>query len=434
MAYGGGKFVTQNKRLMGSYIRFVSKSHANVALSDRGVAALPLSLDWGVDGVLTVTNEDFLYNSQKIFGYDYAHEKLMGLRDVFKNAQKLYIYKLNSDGVKAANEFAEAKCSGIRGNDLKIVITKNVDDSAKFDVKTYLNTSVIDTQTVAAASELIENDFVKFKADATLAETASTPLTGGTNGETVTVGAWQKALETLEKYSFNIFGAVSNDESVKSLVASWTKRLRDEVGLYFQSVIYRHEGDHEGIINVDTAAIDAPEESAVYWTVGAEAGCKVNGSVSNKIYDGEFKLDTNYTQAQLIEAIDQGKFVFHLVGDDVRVLTDINSFVTTTDEKGDDFKSNQNIRINDEIALQQATIFNTKYLGVVPNNASGRVSLWNDYVNVMKELIAIGAVDESFNPEDLTVAQGETKKSVVVNNAYMPINAMEIMYATNVIA
>ena len=82
MALGGGIFVAQNKKLPGSYINFVSLAMATSNVSDRGVAAFGLALDWGVDGeVFTVTKADFEKNSLKLFGYEYGHNKVKGLRE-----------------------------------------------------------------------------------------------------------------------------------------------------------------------------------------------------------------------------------------------------------------------------------------------------------------------------------------------------------------
>ena len=47
MTLGGGTFTTQNKVLPGAYINFVSAALASSALSDRGIATIPLELDWG---------------------------------------------------------------------------------------------------------------------------------------------------------------------------------------------------------------------------------------------------------------------------------------------------------------------------------------------------------------------------------------------------
>ena len=128
MALGGGTYTAQNKILPGSYINFVSAANATATLSDRGIATLGLELDWGVEGeVFEVTSGDFQKNSMKIFGYGYDHASLKGLRDLFQNITTLYAYRLNGNGAKAANTYATAKYSGVRGNALRIVIEKNVD-------------------------------------------------------------------------------------------------------------------------------------------------------------------------------------------------------------------------------------------------------------------------------------------------------------------
>lgn len=433
MALGGGIFVTQGtKTLPGAYINFVSAARASAILSDRGLAAMPLMLDWGVDGeVFTVTNEDFFKNTKKIFGYDYAHEKMKGMRDLFKKCKTLYAYKLTSGGAKATNEFAEAKYTGIRGNALKIVVTEV---ESKFEVKTYLDTGLIDVQTVATAAELVDNDFVVFKKEAVLTETAGTPLTSGENG-TVDASSWQDALDALEAYSFNVFGAVTTDDTIKELVVGWTKQLRDEQGIKFQVVVHQLDADDKAVISVENGLKGVAEESAelVYWVTGAEASCEVNASLTNSVYDGEYEVDVKYTQAQLTQAIKDGKFMFHKVGDDVRVLTDINTKVTVTVDEGEIFKKNQCIRVVDQIANDIAVLFNTKYLGIIPNDAQGRISLWNDIVKHHDQLNQIRAI-EGYVPEDTSVMQGDTKDSVVVSDAVTVTNAMEKLFMTCVVA
>ena len=165
MALGGGTFTSQNKELPGAYINFVSAASASAALSDRGIATMPLELDWGIEGeVFEVTNEDFQKNSLKLFGYAFDSPKMLGLNDLFMGAKTLYAYRLNGGGDKAANTYATAKYCGVRGNDLKIVIQKNADDASKYDVTTYFGTVKVDTQTVAKAADLVANDYVTFKA------------------------------------------------------------------------------------------------------------------------------------------------------------------------------------------------------------------------------------------------------------------------------
>ena len=435
MALGGGSFTTQNKELPGAYINFVSAASASAALSDRGIATMPLELDWGKEGeVFEVTSGDFQKNSLKIFGYAYDSPKMKGLRDLFIGAKTLYAYRLNGGGTKAANTFATALYGGTRGNDLKIVIQANADDSKKFDVITYLGTVKVDSQTVTKASELVANEYVTFKTDATLAVTASTPLSGGTNG-TVDGTAHQTYLDKIESYTYNAMGAVVTDETTKKLYVAFNKRLRDEMGIKFQLILYTIAADFMGTISVKNKVTDDgwSEASLVYWVTGIQAGCAVNKSCQNKKYDGEFTVDTDYTQTELKQATKNGEFVLHKVNADVRVLEDINTMVTTSDTCGDVFKDNQTIRVIDQLGNDDAVLFNTKYLGVVPNNASGRTSLWSDLVKIRSQLQDLGAI-ENFNDSDVTVAQGDSKKAVVVTSAITVVNAMGKLYMTVTVA
>lgn len=433
MALGGGTFIAQNKVLPGSYINFISVASASATLSDRGIVTMPLELNWGVsDEIFEVTQADFLKNSMKYFGYAYDADEMKGLRDLFLYAQTLYTYRLNGGGDKATCTFATAKYAGTRGNDLKIVIQANVDDSKTFDCYTYLGTELVDEQTgVASASGLVDNDYVTFKTDATLVVTASTPLTGGTNA-TVSGTSYQNYLDKIEGYTFNTMGVVTTEDTIKALFATFVKRLRDEVGAKFQLVLHKYTTpDYMGVISLDNDVEDSGWSiaSGVYWLTGAQGACAVNKSLQNKKYDGEFTFNVDYTQSELIAAIQAGKFVFHNVNGDARVLEDINTMVTTTDTCGDIFKDNQTVRVCDQIANDIAVLFNTKYLGVVPNDEAGRISLWSDIVKHHKELMDIRAI-EDFEESDVTVEAGATKKAVVVTDAIIVVNAMGKLYMT----
>lgn len=431
MGLGGGTWLTQNKILPGTYINFISVARASATLSDRGIATIPHTFDWGVQGeVVEVSTGDFQKNSLKLFGYDYTAPELKGLRDLFRNIRIAYLYRLGTGGTKAANDYATAKYAGTRGNALKIVIAVNVDNPDLFDVSVYFDGTLVDTQTAETAADLLNNDFVDWISTAELAATAGTPLTGGT-AATLTNGDYQTYLDLIEGYGFNAIGCPSNDTAVKGLFTAFTKRLRDEQGIKFQCVEFNPStnSDYEGVIDVlnATTDTDANPQDAVYWVTGVAAGTAVNKSATNKVYDGEYTLNVKYTQSQLEAAIKGGKFAFHRVGDTVRVLEDIDSLVNVTLEKGDDFKSNQTIRVIDQIGNDIAVLFNTRYLGVVPNDDAGRVSLWADIVEHHRQLEKVRAI-ENFSEDDVTVAQGDTKKAVLVSDEVSVVNAMSKLY------
>lgn len=423
---GGGTFTSQNKKIPGAYINFVSAARADSALSERGIVAIGMSLNWGNDtGVFLVTKDDFIKKTVQIFGYDYSSDELKQLRELFKHATKAYLYRLNA-GVKATCDYATAKYSGTRGNDLKIVISENADDSSKWDVSTYLGTALVDEQTkVVDATALKENDFVTFKTDATLTATVGTVLAGGTNG-TVTGTQHQAFLSAVESSSFNILASDTSDAPTKALYAAFTKRMREELGVKFQTVLFGSASDYEGVINVKNSVELIP------WVAGAEAGCEVNKSLTNMIYDGEYEITTSYTQSQLEDAITAGELAFHKVGDGYRVLVDINSLVTISSDKGIEFKNNQTIRVLDQIGNDTAALFNEKYNGKIPNDASGRISLWNDLVSYYKELEGLRAI-ENFDAADIEVLKGTGKTDVVANSYVTPTNCMDKLYMTIIV-
>lgn len=437
MALGGGNFITQNKAFPGTYINFVSAARASSLVSDRGVVALALELDWGIDGdVFAVTADEFRTDSLKLFGYSFDHAKMTGLRDLFKNCKLGYFYKLMNTGVAASNTFGTAACKGVRGNDLKTVISTNVNDGTKKDVQTYLGTVLVDTQTVLPNTDnLVDTEYVIWKSNVVIVDAAGTAMTLGSNGVDVTGTEYAAFLAKIESYSFNVLGCLSVTESIVALIVAFAKRMRDENGVKFQAVVYHAAADYEGVISVENTVTDigAIASALVYWVTGAASGCAVNKSNTNKVYDGEYSPVTDYTQSALAIAIAAGKFMFHKVGLSVRVLTDINTLVTFTVEKSSDFCGNQTIRVLDQIANDIGAIFNTKYLGNVANTASGRISLWNDIVSHHKQLETIGAI-ENFDTATVIVSAGIDKKSVVVSDVVIPTNSMEKLYMTIVVA
>lgn len=431
---GGGTFTEQNEILPGSYINIISAARAAES-SERGTVTMPFILDWGQPGkVFKVTVEDFGKRSMELFGYSQDHKKLQSMREVFKNANILYAYRLINNGVAATSKMAVARYPGIRGNDIRIAIAANIDDADKKDVITYLGDIKVDKQTVAAAADLKDNNFIVFNKDETLENTPNEKLEGGTNGDAITGTEYQGYLDAMESYSFTTMGTTATDEAVKALFASYTKRMSEEVGAKFQCVLFRYPADYEGVISLQNKVLDiGMEESALIpWLLGAEGGCALNRSVTNKTYNGEYSVDTALTQKELEESLAEGRLVFHSVGNETRVLKDVNTLVTYTETKNAGFSSNETIRVMYQIASDIAYLFNSKYLGKIPNDDSGRLSLWNSIVNYHQKLERMQAIMD-FNANDVTVGPGEKINSVVVTDYITIMKTMEQLYMTVVV-
>lgn len=430
MALGGGNFTNYNKIMPGAYINFVSSANVSGNVGDRGICAVALELTWGKEEeMVAVTAEDFAKNSLNLFGYTATSSSMSALRDLFMNASLVYVYRLGC-GVKATNSYGEAMCSGSSGNDIKVRVSENIDDSSYFDVTTYFKGIKRDVQKVKSGEELKDNNFVRWKKGVTLTAGETVGMTGGSN-PTVKGEDYQKFLDAAEGVKFNTLAVATTDANVNNLVAAFTKRMREERGIKFQSVLYKCEADDIGVINVDTEAVSSgfSPASLVWFVAGATAGCEINKSLTNRVYKGSFLPKKNYTQQELEDGIKSGKFMFHVVDDEVRVLLDINSLVNTTAEIGNVFKDNQTVRIVDQIAYDDAMLFTKKYLGVVPNDEAGRLSLWNDIVEHRKSLQRMRAI-ENFKDEDVVVERGNSKTSVVITNKICPVNSMAQLYIT----
>lgn len=430
MALGGGTFTSMNKVLPGSYINVISKLTANATLSDRGVVALPIGLNYAPDNVFTVTSAELETNCRAVFGCEYASDELRPIREVFKNAHTVHLYNVRDNGSRASNTYASAKYRGSNGNNLKIRIDAVVDDANKFDVVTLFGNNVVDSQRITktesttADNGLKDNDYVTFnKTKPITAAVAATSLTGGSAG-TGGASSHETALNKLEAYAFNVLVCTAGDGTLKGLYANYTKRNREEVGKKFQTVMYNYDSaDYEGVINVKNSA------DAIYWTAGALAGCQINRSLTNAKYDGEYEISTDYTQDELVEAINDGFFVFHNVNDEVRVLLDRNSLVTYTEDKSELFNDNQVIRVADQIANDIAVIFNTKYIGAVQNNATGRALFKADIIQHHNQLQDMNAI-EDFTADSVTIEAGTEKGAVVVTDAITVVGTMTKLYMT----
>ena len=420
----GGTFLTYNKVLPGAYINFISKARALGTIADRGVMAIALKNNWGEENkVITITNEDFQKNSLQILGYEYIDEKMKPFREAFKNAKEIKYCRLGT-GEKAKASIGTlkvtAKYSGTRGNNIKIKIVSNVDEE-NFTVYTYLDNILVDEVIATNVEELSENKFVVFSGTGKLQANAGTLLSTGTDGN-VTNSDYSKFLSLIEAENFNVLVYDGDDEQTKGLFESFTKRLRNDEGVKICTVLHNYKkADFEGVVSVKN------DKNLVYWVGGALAGANINESLTNKIYDGEYSFNAKYSNNDLKEAIEKGEFVFYYDAGDIRVLKDINTFVSFDTDKNSDFSNNQIIRVIDSIGNDVARIFNDYYLGKMQNDSLGRDIFKSELINYFNQLQAIRAID-NFSADNISIRKGDEKGDVVVDLIVEPVASMDKLY------
>ena len=428
--FGGGEFIAQNKVLRGAYIKFVSSRRAAGIFSERGRAAIGLALSWGGEELLELEKEGFEKNAQALFGYSHLDPELRPIRELFLGAKTLLLMRLNKNGAKASKTEAgltvTAKHFGSRGNDLAVSILKLPEE--RFQIITRLSGEAVDVQTVKSTSEVKDNAFVSFSfSGQTPTAVAAIPLAGGSNG-TVTGQAHTEFLAKLEGQDFQVLAYDGNDSTVKELYVSYTKRMRQEAGVKFQTVLFQKAADFEGVINLTTPAKEWAE-GLIYFTAGILAGAPVNRSVTGQEYTGEYEVEKEYTLKELEKGITAGEFLYHKAGGRTLVLSDINCLTSFRPEMPADFSHNQIIRVLDQIGKDIAAIFCGRYLGKVQNNADGRISFWAEITSHAQKLQASGAITD-FSDSDIVVLAGEEKEAVAVSYQVTPAAAMEKLYMT----
>ena len=434
----GGTFTTQNKVRPGAYINFRSKPKSLSTVGDRGIMTIPLTLPFGPSKqVISIDNSDVL---EEVLGINILDESVLLLREGFKRAKTILVYRLN-EGTKAKAIIGTnpdtltitATHSGTLGNDITVSIVDGIDSPGTFHVVTYLRGSQVDKQIVTKADELKPNFYVGFEGT-TLVTTSGISLEGGTDG-TVTNEDYLDYLKVIEVHEFNTMAIPVDDDSLKSVVVSFVKRLREDEGKKVQAVIPDYPAaDYEGIISVkngvalsDGTVID--KAKATSWVAGATAGAFVNESLTYTTYDGSVDIDTRYSNKEIIEGLQNGEFLFISKGDKAVVEQDINTFTSFTADKNRDYSKNRLIRTFDNINNDCKRIWEDYYIGDADNDDDGRTGYRAELIKYLGILQGIGAI-QNVAPEDVEVHQGEEKDSVVSNIGVQGIDSMEKLYMT----
>jgi hypothetical protein len=434
----GGTWTRQNKVRPGAYINFKSKSRTPVTIGERGIVTMPLILPFGPEK--QILEIDASTNLFDLMGFYSTDSEVFLIGEALKRAKTLLLYRLN-DGQKAAAVIGEltveAKYGGTKGNGIKIVIQNNIDDETAFDVITLMGSSEIDKQTgVKTIADLVSNPLVVFKGEgtSTLTTTAGIPLENGTDAA-VTNQNYIEYLAAVELYEFNTMGMPTKDGSIKSVAASFIKRLREQEGRKVQVVLEKYpEADYEGVISVkngvklsDGTIISS--DKAVAFVAGATAGANINESNTYSHYDGAVDVDIRYTDGEIKAALLNGEIVFTIINQKVVIEQDINTLKTFTKDKGKVFRKNRPIRTLDGINNDAKLLWATTYTGKEDNNADGRDLYRKDIIKLLEAYQKNNAL-QNVIPEDVEIAAGDDGDAVTAVIAAQPVDSMEKLYMT----
>lgn len=438
----GGTWTSQNKKQPGVYINVKSKRKQAVSVGDRGIVAICKPLSWGPEGVFmaVAAGDDYI----PYIGYDGTNSKAVFLREIFKGSDhttgpaKVILYRpQTTNAVKAKTTItpltATAIYNGERGNDILITVTASPDSEGDFIVQTVVDGMTRDTQTARTVQALHENDWVVFSGEGPLTESAGATLSGGTDG-TVNNAAYSEFLAGLELHNFNILIYDGTDSMVQTAYVSYIRRMRDSLGKKCQAVLAGTESNSEAVISVRNGVVLSdgtviPAEQAVWWVGGVEAGVNYNESLVYAGYPDAVDASPRLTGAETDEALLKGQILFFEEFGSVKVMSDINTLVSYTPEKGEEFSLNQIIRTLDTIANDVYKNFAQNYIGKTQNHDDGRMLLKAWIVGYLNEIQANGGI-QNFEADDVNVLAGNAVNAVVISIAIQPVAAVEKIYIT----
>ena len=440
----GGTWTNQNKVRPGVYIRFTTGRIVGLTVSDRGVVTICEPLSWGPVGqVMEIENGADMI---PFTGYDYTNEKNRFLREIFRGTNRtdaprlLYLYRPTASGsasaaVTAGVLTATAKYPGVRGNDISIVITEDVDsEDDEFFVSTVVDGAIQDQQHAATADALEDNDWVTFSGTGALTATVGSPLTGGLDG-TVASSAYSTYLQAIEPYKFDVIIYDGSDSTVQDAFINFVNRLADENGQYTQLVAAGLTNpDSRFVINVASGVTLADgtvltPQQVTWWAGGATAAAKYNESLTYATYPTAVAVSPLLTNNQIIQALEGGEFVLVADFDEVHVEQDINSLTTYTTDIGTVYKKNRVIRLCNTIANDIYQQFAQNYIGVVNNNEAGRARFQSAIVGYLLQIQANEGI-QNFEAEDVEVLPGIDIDAIVVNVALQVVDSVEKIYMT----
>lgn len=439
----GGTWTTQNKVRPGVYIRFTTNRALGLTVGERGVVTICEPMSWGPVGeVMTVANGD---DMTPYTGYDITNEKNRFLREIFRGTNRtsppttLYLYRPAATSSAKATVTtgaltATAKYPGVRGNDITIVVTEDVDNEGSFFVSTVVDGEIQDQQSVETVADLVPNDWVDWSGTGALTATVGAPLTSGADG-TVAASAYSDYLEAIEPYKFDVIIYDGSDSTVQDSMVGFVNRLADENGQYTQLVAANLTApDSRFVINVMSGVTLADgttltPQQVTWWAGGATAGAQFNESLTYATYPTAVAVTPLLTNNQIISALNAGQFILVADFDEVHVEQDIDSLTTYTTDIGVVYKKNRIIRLCNTIANDIYQQFIQNYIGVVNNNDAGRARFKAAIVGYLYQIQDAEGI-QNFDPEDVEVLPGIDIDAIVVNVAFYAVDAVEKIYMT----
>lgn len=229
----------------------------------------------------------------------------------------------------------------------------------------------------------------------------------------------------------------SNTEKsvAKQNIAVWIKAMQDDEGANVTAVLANTAADTEYVVNpvqgvrmADGTVLTA-DETAV-WVAGITAGAAITESNTAKKFTGAVDVVPRMTKTEMETAIKAGKLLLTVDrAQNVSVVADINSLVTTTQDKGAVMQQNRTVRTAYGIREDINNVWESGIKGRYNNNDEGRSIFKGALVEYFNDLQTRGAI-QNFDSDQVTVSAGDAVNAVLVTCNVQVVGSMEFAYVT----
>lgn len=184
-------------------------------------------------------------------------------------------------------------------------------------------------------------------------------------------------------------------------IASWIKSMRTVKDIMVNAVLPNIKADCEGVVNFTNSIIrtaDKEYTTAQYCArvAGLLAGTPMIISSTYAPLNELIEVERN-TKEEMDTRVSDGEFFFFSDGQKIKVARGVNSFVTTYQGRGDDFKFIKIMNLLDMIHNDIKWTGHDSYIGKYANNASNRALLITAINGYFKTLESEGLLEINQN-------------------------------------
>ncbi len=391
----GGTFTEAGRVRPGVYANVIAQGINKKYDGNKGTVVIPLiGYDYGPKGEFIEINvESPDANIEKLGRsvFDETNEFMLRVSMALLNAEKVLAYSVGTGAaaeVICDNLIVSAKYNGERGNSLMTESIENAEGG--FDIKVYLENNLVETyeglETVQELIDINTEKYVVFKEktpQATLKAFSKSKLVGGTstaptNEEIMTF------LDLLEIQSFDWLVMSMTEKEINAAIVEKVRYLNDRIGKLCGVVMVEYPADYENVINLTNSfkygGIDLPILTAASYVAGAQAKATELESLTYAVVEGATGIVSPKPNEVAEKAIKDGEMFFSMNGENVVIEYDINSLVTFTEEKTEDYHKNKIIRVH-------KAFIQSLYETFVPGKFRNTEDDWNVMESLGKALL-----------------------------------------------